>query len=163
MAVDWNVLKADYLLHHELTFSALAEKYDVDLSHLGEVASREHWVEERALRGAQIHEKALAAAEINQVEELAEFDSDCLRQAKAILGTVSIVLAEHRKPHEIRSLAVAVEAAQRIGRLCLGAATQTTQQLPPAFDVEASRQRVFNEMLAAQDEAPSNEDPSAVQ
>jgi hypothetical protein len=41
----------------------LAEKYDVDLSHLGEVASREHWVEERALRSAQIHKKALAAAE----------------------------------------------------------------------------------------------------
>jgi hypothetical protein len=73
------------------------------------------------------------------------------------------VLAEHRKPHEIRSLAVAVEAAQRIGRLCLGAATQTTQQLPPAFDVEASRQRVFNDMLAAQDEAPSGDDPAAVQ
>ena len=119
MAIDWQVLKADYLLHHELTFAALAEKYDVDLSHLGEVASREHWAEERALRSVQIQRKALAAAEINQVEELAEFDSDCLRQAKAILGTVSIVLAEHRKPHEIRSLAVAVESAQRIGQSAL--------------------------------------------
>jgi len=76
-------------LHHELTFAALAEKYDVEPSYLAGVAACKHWSEERAIRRAAIQQKALAAAEINQAEDLAEFDSDCLRQAKAILGTVS--------------------------------------------------------------------------
>jgi hypothetical protein len=97
MAADWNVIKADYLLHHELSLSDLAKKFDVDYASLNSVASRERWSEERAIRGARIREKALAAAEISQVEELAAFDSDCLEQARAILGTVSIVLAEYRR------------------------------------------------------------------
>jgi len=68
MAIDWNVIKADYLLHHELSLTALAEKYGVEYPSLNSVASREHWAEERANRGAEIQRKALAAAEINQVE-----------------------------------------------------------------------------------------------
>jgi len=64
-------------------------------------------------------------------------------------------------------LAVAAQACQQIGRLCLGTATQTMQQLPAAFDVEASRERLFNEMLAAQDkgasELRSSGDPAAAE
>ena len=150
MVVDWNVIKADYLLHHELSLSALAEKYDVDLSYLGEVASREHWVEERANRGARIAEKALARAEFDQVEELSEFNSECLRQAKVFVAKISFALTQHDKPHEIRSLASAFESTQRVGRLCLGAAVETTQQIPAEFDVDTAREHLYNAMLEAE-------------
>ena len=166
MPVDGAVLKADYLIHYELSLAALAENYGIDYTHLCEVAAREHWQQEREIRSFRIQKDALDRSAHDQVAELADFDSECLRQAKAILGTVSIVLAEHRKPHEIRSLAVAVESAQRIGRLCLGAAIETTHQIPSAFDVEGSRQRLFEQMLAAQGEDASQAscgDDSAVQ
>ena len=65
MAADWNVIKADYLLHHELSLSDLARKYNVDYPSLNSVASRERWSEERTIRGGRIREKALAAAEIS--------------------------------------------------------------------------------------------------
>jgi hypothetical protein len=151
MAIDWNVIKADYLLHHELSLTALAEKYGVEYPSLNSVASREHWAEERANRGAEIQRKALAAAEINQVEELAAFDNVCLQQAKAILGTVGIVLTEYRKPHELKALASAAESAQRMGRLCLGAAIETTQQIPAEFNVDAARDWLYNAMPEAEE------------
>jgi hypothetical protein len=47
----------------------LAEKYDVDLSYLCEIASREHWVEERANRCARIPEKAMARGGIRPAEQ----------------------------------------------------------------------------------------------
>jgi hypothetical protein len=149
--VNWQVLKADFVIHYDLTLPVLAAKYDVDLAELEKVAKLGHWFEDRAIRSTQIAERALERAEVNQVEELAEFDSDCLRQAKAILGAASIVLAEHRKPHELRSLASAVESAQRIGRLCLGAAVETTQQIPAEFNVDAAREHLFNRMLEAEE------------
>ncbi|HEX8893363.1 MAG TPA: hypothetical protein VF783_08565 [Terriglobales bacterium] len=102
------------------------------ITNLSEDASRERWAEERALRGVRVSEKVLAAAEINQVEELAAFDSDCLRQARQVIGTVNIVLSQHRRPYELCALARAFESAQRIGRLALGASTQTVHTDPYA-------------------------------
>jgi hypothetical protein len=152
MAIDWAVIKADYLLHHELTLTTLAEKYAVSLNSLSDIASREHWAEERNARSARIYEKAFAVAEINQVKELADFNSECLRQAKMFVGTINFSLTQHNKPNEIRSLASALESAQRIGRLCLGAAVETTQQIPAEFDVDAARERLYNAMLEAEEE-----------
>ena len=43
------------------------------------------------------------------MHEPAAFDSDCLRQARQIIGTVNIVLSQHRRPYELCALARAVE------------------------------------------------------
>lgn len=161
MRTNWEVIKADYLLHQDLSLRDLAAKYDVALSDLGEVCSREQWVEERKLRGARIVGKAMALAEEDQVERLRRFNSAGLRLSVMFLQKVDILMAECRKSHELRSLAVTVETMVRTGRLCLGAAIETTQVIPPAFDVESSREQLFNRMLAAQEEdvASPGDDP----
>lgn len=159
MAVDWNVLKTDYLIHGELTLTGLAKKYGVSYRAVVEVATRECWNEERELRGAQIQRKALALAEGDQVTKLAQFDAEMLRQAEQLRELIAVAMLNHRKPHELRQLQAASEGCLRMGHLCLGAATQNTQVVSP-FDVDASRERLFNEMLAAQEEAPEDESSS---
>ena len=86
MPVDWAVLKADYLIHYELSLAALAENYGIDYTHLCEVAAREHWQQEREIRSFRIQKDALDRSAHDQVAKLADFDSECLRQAKAILA-----------------------------------------------------------------------------
>ena len=83
---------------HNRSIMSFAWKCDVDPSYPGEIASREHWVEERANRGARIAKKALASAKFDQVEELSEFDSECLRQAKVFVAKISFALT-HTTSH----------------------------------------------------------------
>lgn len=162
--VDWNVLKTDYLIHGELTLTALAKKYQVPYHVVRDQAQRDHWEQERELRGARISRKALAVAEEDQVATLAQFDADMLRQAEQLRELIAVAMTNYRKPHELRQLQAAAEGVLRMGHLCLGAATQNTQVLAPAFDVDASRERLFNEMLAEQEgEAPAEDEEEALQ
>ena len=150
VAIDWNVVKTDYLIHSELSLSGLAKKFGISYQTVREVATRERWEEQRRVRGAQIQRKALALAEHDQVVALAQFDADMLHQADQIRELISVALMNHHKPHELRQLQAASEGVLRMGHLCLGGATTNMQALP-ACDVDAARERLFNDMLAAQD------------
>jgi hypothetical protein len=55
---------------------------------------------------------------------------------------------------------------QRVGRLALGASTINAQQVNPAYDVDATRERLYAAMLEATEKAKSShagEDETSVQ
>jgi hypothetical protein len=151
-SIDWEAVKVDYLVHRNLSMKALAKKHHMGERTLREVAERDHWADEREARSAEIARQSLRMAEADQAVALADFDSDCLRCAQAVIGRFNAMLATHDKPHELRALVGALPDAQAVGRMSLGAPTETTQMIPVDQDVDAAQERVYQSMLDAEAE-----------
>jgi hypothetical protein len=151
-AVDWEIIKADYLTHRDVGMAALAKRYRMRERTLREVAERDHWTEQREAHSAEVARQALVQSASEQAAELADFDSDCLRCAKLAVGRFTAMLATHEKPHELSALVGALRDAQAVGRMSLGAPTETVQQIPPDEDVDSAHARAYQAMLDAEDD-----------
>ena len=137
MAVDWSALRIEYV-NSALQYKELAEKHGLKEGTVRQRANRERWGEARNAASRAVTEKAGAVLTTSRADELARFNEDDLKMARAIRAKAARMMSEDMRPNDLRALAGAVEAAQKVGRLALGASTEnstvTTKELPASID-----------------------------
>ncbi len=144
---DWLIIKAEYVNGTE-SVTDVAKRHNVSQAAANKRATREKWSEERLEKSKIVQKKADERLSAVRTEELAKFNEDDLLVARTIRSQVAAVINKAREAKrdldakELRSLAGAAEAAQRIGRLALGASTQNSEVFgkdgqplaPPVFN-----------------------------
>ena len=95
-------------------------------------------VEERHALSRVVTERASQDLTLARSDDLAKFNADDLRMARAIRAKAAQMMARVNFPADLRALASAVDTAQKIGRLALGASTEnatvSTRELPASVD-----------------------------
>ncbi len=138
MPVDWTALKTDFLHHPQLTYAALAKKHGGNEQTIRSRACREKWPRERRRRATVVQHVAIEKAVFDAAAELAHYNEQDLLAAKALRSIAARRLQDKDlQATEIRALAAAIESAQRVARLALGASTQNmteTVDLYSMFD-----------------------------
>lgn len=136
MAADWPAIKNEYMTGAE--YSALSEKYHVKEGTIRQYASRNGWRKERDAVTESVTEAALEKMIESRAGILAQFNEDDIKVARALRAKAALMLNKAESPGDMRSLAGVFETTQRIGRLALGAETQsamvTTKALPASVD-----------------------------
>ncbi len=133
MATDWKALRLEYV-NGSMTYAELAAKHGIKEGTVRQRANRDvpTWAEARNALSRSVTETAQAQITEKVIDELTKFNEDDLKVAKALRSQVAQHVKqaqEAKKPiavGELRSLASAMETAQRIGRLALGATTENT-------------------------------------
>lgn len=137
MAADWAAIRIAYV-HGTDTMRELAEKRGVGASALMRRAAKEGWDAERKQKSAEVSKAAAETLTDSRASELAKFNADDLRMARAIRVKAAQMMASAGTPGALRALSGAVETAQRVGRLALGASTEnanvTSRSLPSSID-----------------------------
>ena len=133
MATDWIKLRIEYV-NGALQYKELAKKHGIKEGTVRQRANREGWTEERNAVSRDVTRKAAATISENRVDVLARFNEDDLKMARAIRAKAASMMAGTTTPQDLRALAGAVDTAQKVGRLALGAETEnilaTTRELP---------------------------------
>lgn len=134
---DWTIIRTEYV-HGAMTMRELAEKHGIKAAGLMRRAAKEGWDAERKQKSAEVSKAASTVLVDTRAEELAKFNADDLKMARAIRAKAAQMMGSANSPNELRALAGAVDTAQRVGRLALGASTEnsavTTQTLPASVD-----------------------------
>lgn len=131
MATDWTHIKLEYI-NGSMSMRELATKHGINPAGLFRRAANEKWDEERKQKSAKVSEASQTLIEASRAEELAKFNEDDLKLARAIRANVAKHLNDAQlsqtkiAPNVVRALAGAAETAQRIGRLALGVPTNNT-------------------------------------
>jgi len=137
MATDWTKLRVEYVTS-AVTLRELADKHGIKAAGVMSRAAKEGWEAERKQEQARTSKHAQEMIAIDRAAELAKFNEDDLRVAKGIRAKAAQLLRDAGTPGDLRALSGAFEAAQRIGRLALGAETEMavvkTQELPSSID-----------------------------
>ena len=137
MATDWAALKTEYV-HGTATMRELAEQKGIKAAGLMRRAAKEGWDAERKQKSAQVSRAAGESLTGTRVDELAKFNADDLKMARAIRAKAAQMMVKANTPADLRALAGAVDTAQKVGRLALGASTEnsmvTTKELPSSVD-----------------------------
>lgn len=124
--LDWAALKANYLTG-TLTQRDFAKAHKINPNTLMARANKEKWEDERKQRQAETSNKAVAKHEAKAVDQLVKFNEDDVRIAKALRAKAAEMLPTARTPMALRSLASTFDVAQKIGRLALGANTESAE------------------------------------
>ena len=141
MATDWTAIKTEYINGAE--YPALAKRHKIKEATLRQRASRNKWSQERQKASQAVTTKATAVLIESRAEQLANFNADDVRVAKAIRAKAAKLLQAATTPHELRSLAGVFDSAQKIGRLALGASTEKQDADKPAPRLTALRDDDF--------------------
>lgn len=139
MATDWTAIRTEYINGAE--YPDLAHKYKVKEATLRQRASRHKWSQERQKASQLVTAKATEALIETKAEQLAKFNADDLKVARNLRALVNRQIQKSNGEMDastIRALAGAASEAQRIGRLALGAETESsvvmTKELPSSVD-----------------------------
>lgn len=140
MATDFVAIKLEYVNGND-TLRELAERHGVKVAGLFTRCANEGWEDERKQIQARTSREAQEQMLIDRVAELAKFNEDDIRIAKAIRAKAAKMMqTSANTPSELKSLAGAMDIAQKIGRLALGAETantmSTVRQLSALTDEE---------------------------
>ena len=128
-SMEWGRLKNIYVNGSE-TLTGLAQKEGINPAGVMQRALREQWGAERSRVADALTATAAATLTAAKIDELSEFNAVDLKIAKAFRQQIAqhISAAQQKSkqltPNDIRALTSAAEAAQRIGRLALGASTE---------------------------------------
>lgn len=137
MATDWTALRVEYVTT-SITLRELADRHAIKAAGVMRRAAKEGWEAERKQESAKVSSQAIAASTPERAEELAKFNEDDLRMARAIRDKAASMMDSDLSPNDLRALAGAVDTAQKVGRLALGASTEnssvTTKSLPAGVD-----------------------------
>jgi hypothetical protein len=124
---DWQALETEFV-NGFTSYEDLAIARGINPATLRKRGERGGWTDKRHVLAQSVTNQAQEKLTISRVDELAQFNSDSLDAAKAIrLNAAARLENDGLTPNELRSLAGALEAAQRIGRLALGASTDTKE------------------------------------
>lgn len=159
--IDYAALKIEFV-HSSASLADMAQRHGIKLPTLRKYAERHGWNSEKVAAEQVAVAAANAQAARERVSELTAFNADDLKIAKAIRSQVAKkIMAAGDKiiaMNELRILASAAEAAQRIGRLALGASTDNvghageggtgpikTQEVPSIEEYLAAREQVLKD------------------
>ncbi len=137
MATDWAALRVEYV-NGSMQYKELADKHGIKEGTVRQRANREGWADERNALSRDVTQKATALLTDSRTGQLARFNAEDLEMAQAIRGKAAAMLKKAKTPHDVKALAGAIDTAQKVGRLALGAATEnhtvTTRELPASVD-----------------------------
>lgn len=137
MATDWQAIKLEYI-NSPLSLKEIAEKHDLKDATVRQRAHREDWEAERHALSQSVTQAAQEQLTDDRANQLAKFNEDDLRMARAIRAKAASMIKELDNPSALRAVAGAADLAQRIGRLALGAETEnrivTSRELPASVD-----------------------------
>lgn len=137
MSADWGAIRTEYV-HGTDTMRDLADKHGIKAAGLMRRAAKEGWDAERKQKSAEVSKAASANLTGSRVDELTKFSADDLKMARAIRAKAAQMLQSANTPADLRALAGAVDTAQKVGRLALGASTENstvmTKELPASVD-----------------------------
>lgn len=121
---DWAALRVEYV-NSTITLRGLADKHGIKAAGVMRRAAKEKWEDARKQESAKVSKASQEALSVSRTEELARFNEDDLKVAKGIRSQAARMMGNAVDPSSLRTLASAFESAQRIGRLALGAATDS--------------------------------------
>jgi hypothetical protein len=136
---DWPALRLEYV-NSTMTQRELAAAHGINASTLMARANKEQWEAARKQHQAETSKAAQERLTETKVDELAQFNADDLRMAKALRGRAAMLMQNDKTltAAELRSVATTAAEAQKIGRLALGAETARTvnenRELKPIED-----------------------------
>ena len=137
MATDWQAIKLEYI-NSPLSLKEIAEKHDLKDATVRQRAHREDWEQERHALSQSVTQAAQEQFSNDRISQLAQFNEDDLRMARALRAKAASMLRNLETPSELRAVASATDLAQKIGRLALGAETEnsmvTSRELPASVD-----------------------------
>lgn len=137
MYIDWTIVKLDFM-NGNMTHQELADKYNTTRDAVSKRASREGWEEQKAALAVEVTEIAQEQISLNRAWRLVDLNNEDLVIAKAIKDKALIMVQNARSAFELKAAAGAAEIAQKIGRLALGAETESSLvksiQLPASVD-----------------------------
>lgn len=122
-----------------MQYKELADRHGLKEATVRKRANREGWQAERHALSRSVTEKATATLTTDRVSELEKFNADDLRIARAIREKAERMMASAETPADLRALAGAVDVAQKVGRLALGATTGNTGLSSPSGGAIAIR------------------------
>lgn len=139
-STDWAALKVEYVTT-SITLRDLADRHGIKAAGVMRRAAKEEWEAERKQESAKVSKAAIDESMPNRAKALADFNDEDLRVARGLRSMVIRQMTDAQgvmEPSQIRALAGAASEAQRIGRLALGAETEssvvTNKQLPASID-----------------------------
>jgi hypothetical protein len=129
--IDWLAARASYVNTAALTYADIAKRFGINPSALRMRAGRENWTAERQAATAKLLQNVTEKTIFDTAAELVRYNEQDLQAAKALRALVAKKIQHtqqqgHIEARDLRSLAGAVESAQRIARLALGASTENT-------------------------------------
>lgn len=125
MATDWAALKVEYV-NSSLQYKELADKHGLKEGTVRQRANREKWAEERNALSRAVTQTAQSKLTEDRTDELTKFNEDDLKMARAIRAKAARLMSNDLSAQELRALAGAVDVAQKVGRLALGASTENS-------------------------------------
>ena len=144
MATDWAKLRSEYITT-SITLRELADKHGIKAAGVMRRAANEYWEAERKQESARVSRAVINASAEVRVAELDKFNADDLKMARAIRARAAQMMATATvtSPQDLRAIAGAVDAAQKVGRLALGVSTNSneitgkdgTPLAPPVFNI----------------------------
>jgi hypothetical protein len=140
MAADWTTIKVEYV-NSSISLRDLAAKHGIKAPGLMKRCATEGWEAERKQTASKVSKQATESLIESKAVQLAKFNEDDLKMAKNLRAMVNKQIQNSKgdmEPAQIRALAGAASEAQRIGRLALGAETESsvvmTKELPSSIE-----------------------------
>lgn len=116
---NWPALRVEYI-NGTMSQRELAAAHGINASGLMARAAKEKWEDERKQKQAAISSAAQEKLTEERTDQLAKFNEDDLKVARAIRGKAAQMMGGVGSPQDLRALASAMEIAQKIGRTALG-------------------------------------------
>ena len=125
--IDWPSARAEYVNNAALTYAEVAQKYGASPASVEKQAYRDNWTAERKARTQELSERVREKSIADTVSELTKYNEQDLVVAKNLrLIAARQMQQQNLEPKDVRALAGAIESAQRVARLALGASTSNT-------------------------------------
>lgn len=125
MATDWAALRVEYV-NGSMDYHELAKAHGLKHATVRQRANREKWQEARHTLSQAVTHAAQAKLTEDRTDELTKFNEDDLKMARAIRAKAARLMGNDLSAQELRALAGAVDVAQKVGRLALGASTENS-------------------------------------
>lgn len=118
MRANWEIIKQSFIEGTDPGYPALAEKFKVNYVVLKRHAAKERWQELRKLFQSKVQNLRTEKRSEIMASESVQFDSDCLKIARAALG--KIVGELKGDTMTVDRIMSALEKAQKVGKLAFG-------------------------------------------
>ena len=116
MKTDWETVKTAYVTSAK-TLAEIAADFKLTLDVVNRHSSKERWAEQRKLWRVTTTKQATEKRSSEMATDIAQFDSDSLKLARAGYGLVAEDI-KARKP--AKDIAVALANFQKVGKLAFG-------------------------------------------
>lgn len=155
LSVDWSAARTVYVNDATSTYRGIAERFGCAENTVRVRACREKWPSSRVQRAELLLTRATQNSVHHAAEELGRYNEADLAMAKALRAAAARQLqpanVDRLSCADIRALASAVESAQRIGRLALGATASNSivGAIPISHDENFNLEQFTDEELLA--------------